>query len=121
MEMLSCWASTNDIESTRECAVVAKNLHDCMRVAVSIINTCWLRGLKIFFDSHQCKNPTSQPLTTILQDSQDIYSNNNSILGLVICMLFTECITVCNSYAYFTNYVPYFHHTYIQFFSDPIL
>ncbi|PVG02242.1 hypothetical protein CPB86DRAFT_697837 [Serendipita vermifera] len=33
MEMLSCWASTNDIESTRECAVAAKNLHDCMRVA----------------------------------------------------------------------------------------
>ncbi|KIM29129.1 hypothetical protein M408DRAFT_128628 [Serendipita vermifera MAFF 305830] len=33
MEMLSCWASTQDMESTRECATVAKNLHDCMRTA----------------------------------------------------------------------------------------
>jgi hypothetical protein len=34
-EMLSCWAATNDLDGTRDCATVAKALHDCMRTAVS--------------------------------------------------------------------------------------
>ncbi|CCA71498.1 hypothetical protein PIIN_05435 [Serendipita indica DSM 11827] len=30
-EMLSCWASTGDTQSTKECAEAAKSLHNCMR------------------------------------------------------------------------------------------
>ena len=37
-EMLSCWASTGDTQSAKECSDVAKSLHDCMRAMVSRVS-----------------------------------------------------------------------------------